>query len=143
LTCNTSTYCDYMDNRCGDGVGTGMCRTRVQVCAAVIDQVCGCDGQIYNTVCAASAAGVDIDETGGCAAPSGTFACGPRFCMKGTQFCERTFGGPAGAAGGFICRPLPSACTTPATCACLSATTCGGTCTMSSAGDLTTTCNFP
>jgi hypothetical protein len=143
LTCAQAMYCDWQDNRCGDLSVSGTCRTRPQGCTAEVDRVCGCDGQIYSNPCLAASAGADIDEQGtGCTPPSGTFACGPRFCTQGTQFCERMFGGPAGAPGTFACRTLPPACGSPATCACLSGTTCGN-CTMSASGDLTTSCLFP
>ena len=108
----------------------------------MVDRVCGCDGQIHSSPCVAASAGVDVNDQGGCAPPAGTFACGPRFCTQGTQFCERMFGGPVGAAGTYTCRTLPPACGSPATCACLSGTTCGN-CTMTVAGDLTTSCLFP
>jgi hypothetical protein len=135
--------CDWPDNGCGTSASNGMCQQRPQACTGVIDRVCGCDGQIYSNPCAAASAGADIDDQGSrCTPPSGTFRCGSRFCSQGTQFCERMFGGPVGVSGTYTCRTLPPACGLPATCACLSATTCGN-CTMTASGDLTTTCQNP
>jgi hypothetical protein len=144
MTCSDAQYCDWMNNRCGTGtLPAGLCMMRPGVCPAVVDRVCGCDGQVHSSACAAAAVGHDIDETGaGCKPPSGTFTCGPRFCTHGTQYCEAITGGPAGAAGNYSCQPLPAACGATPTCACLADARCGN-CTMSTDGDLTTRCLQP
>jgi hypothetical protein len=133
-----------MNNRCGSGaIVSGMCMARPQACPATIELACGCDGVVYAHPCLANAAGHDVDESGtGCTPPSGTFACGPRFCTHGTQYCEAMTGGPADAAGTYACRPLPAGCGSTPTCACLDSTPCGN-CQMSANGDLTTRCLRP
>jgi hypothetical protein len=138
-------YCDWQNNQCGQtSSGGAMCRMSPQGCGAVIDRVCGCDGQIHSSPCIANAAGVDIDDLGRCELPAGTFRCGPRFCTQGAQYCQRTTsGGMGGEPSSYSCLNLPPACGSPATCACLAGTACANTCQASASGDLSTTCAFP
>jgi hypothetical protein len=139
ITCApTGQYCDWAGNSCAGLEPMGSCLARPQGCTAEVDQVCGCDGTVYSNPCVAAAAGQDISDGGGCAAPAGTFACGPRFCTKGSQFCERRPSGTTGVAGMFTCRALPAACGASPTCACLSGVSCAS-CVLSD-GDLTTAC---
>ena len=142
ITCATGQYCDWAGNGCGGLEPMGTCRARPQTCTGEIDNVCGCNGSAYSNPCVASMAGQDIGDGGGCAAPTGMFACGPRFCMKGAQFCERTPSGMTGVAGTFTCRPLPTSCGTTPTCACIAGMSCAN-CLASAAGDLTTACPAP
>jgi len=139
ITCAATQFCDWAGNTCAGLEPMGTCRARPQGCTTAIDTVCGCDGAVYSNPCAASAAGADISEAGGCSAPAGTFACGPRFCMKGMQFCERRPSGMTGVAGTYTCKALPAACGATPACACLSAVSCAA-CVLSAAGDLTTAC---
>ncbi len=143
--CTDVQYCDWQSNQCGGGVlATGACKARPDVCPAVVDRVCACDGQIHSSPCAAAAVGQDIDESGsGCKPPAGTFACGPRFCTQGTQYCEAMIGGAVGLPGSYGCHMLPVACGATPTCACLVGTAQCGNCVMSADGDLTTRCLFP
>lgn len=145
MDCSDTQFCDWQSNRCGGGtLPVGMCMARPQGCTAVVDQVCGCDGQVYSNPCMAAVAGQDLDETGaGCKPPSGTFVCGPRFCAHGSQYCEARIGGPAGAAGNYGCLTLPVGCGANPTCACLTGTAQCGNCQMSTDGDLTTRCLLP
>jgi hypothetical protein len=108
-----------------------------------VDPVCACDGQVYSSPCDAAAGGQDISDLGGCAAPTGTFPCGARFCMRGTQYCERMLGGAAVNPGTYVCHALPAGCGATPTCACLQGSAQCGNCTMSAGGDLTTSCLFP
>jgi hypothetical protein len=104
--------------------------------------VCGCDGKVYGNECLANAAGVDIDDNGGCTPPAGNFACGARFCQLATELCQID----ASEAGGsnFSCQPLPPTCGTTATCGCLPHPSCPGSCgwscTQVSGGGLDATC---
>ena len=61
----------------------GCASTRPQGCTAVVDRVCGCDGQIHSNPCIAASSGVDINEQGGCTPPSGTFALRPAVLHPG------------------------------------------------------------
>jgi hypothetical protein len=121
----------------------GTCQPRPQGCTANVDPVCGCDGSVYSNACLAAAAGTDISDLGGCTAPAGTFACGPRFCMHGTQFCESRTGGAVQNPGGYGCIAVPAACNGTPTCACVQPASSCGNCTMSNSGDITTACQFP
>lgn len=142
ITCVPGQYCDWAGNTCTGLEPMGTCLARPQGCTLEVDTVCGCDGTVYSSPCVAASAGQDISEGGGCAAPAGTFTCGPRFCMKGMQYCERRAPATTGAAGTYTCRALPAACGTAPTCACISAVACGN-CALSAAGDLTTACAPP
>jgi hypothetical protein len=122
----------------------GTCAARPFNCNAMgVDQVCGCDGQVYFNPCDAQFYGQDINENGGCTPPPGTFACGPRFCTHGTQYCEGVVGGAASNAGSYACNPLPASCGATPTCACLTGTAACGNCTVSADGDLNTRCLVP
>jgi hypothetical protein len=144
MICSGTQYCNWLDNRCGRGTASaGTCTARLVECALLLDPVCACNGQIYGNPCLAYSAGQDISETGGCTVSAGQFACGPRFCARGSQYCQASFGGPAGGPGTYTCNALPAACGNTPTCACLSGTACGATCAMSASGDLTTSCFAP
>jgi hypothetical protein len=104
--------------------------------------VCGCDGKTYRSECEANASGQDISRLGTCAAPSGTFACGPYFCAHGSELCVAMNGGAITNAGTYQCLPLPSGCGATPTCACLSGNTPCGVCSMSGSGDLTLMCQI-
>jgi hypothetical protein len=71
------------------------------------------------------------------------FACGPRFCMRGTQYCEIMVGGAVTNPGNYACHNLPAGCGATPTCACLQGSAQCGNCTMSASGDLMTACLFP
>jgi hypothetical protein len=105
--------------------------------------VCGCNGHVYNNVCEAGAAGQDVSSSGGCTPPTGMFACGSTFCAKGTQYCEAMVGGAVSNPGSYACHSFPAACGATPTCSCLTGAATCGNCTMSAAGDLTTSCLFP
>ncbi|HMF43827.1 MAG TPA: hypothetical protein VKQ32_24300, partial [Polyangia bacterium] len=139
--CSSTEFCDHSDNRCTST--PAFCQPRPSGCTAVVDPVCGCDGNVYGSPCLANSAGTDISDQGGCTPPQGMFACGPRFCMHGTQYCEAMLGPLPGNPGAYACHPLPAACGTTPTCACLQGTAQCGNCTMSAGGDLSTACLFP
>jgi hypothetical protein len=86
-------------------------------------QVCGCDGVVHASECDAQQAGVDLDDRGGCAAPSGKFRCGAHFCTAG-KYCIHT-GDLAGFPDNFVCANLPAACNGSADCTCVRFAQCG------------------
>jgi Kazal-type serine protease inhibitor domain len=139
--CATAQYCDFSNNRCTGAFGS--CQARPQGCTANVDPVCGCDGVVYSNACLAAAAGTDISDLGGCTPPAGTFACGPRFCMRGTQFCEARVGGAVTNPGAYACQTLPAGCGGTPTCACLQGASQCTTCTVSNSCDATISCMFP
>jgi len=135
--CAADEYCDYADDLCGNGA-PGTCQKRPQGCPFLYAPVCACDGTIADNDCVAySVKGVDLDSTGSCPAPSGTFACGTAYCTIGSEYCQRAVSDIGGWADSYVCKPLPSGC---ASCACLKNETCGQWCEADSTGNLTLTC---
>jgi hypothetical protein len=105
--------------------------------AIVATPTCGCDGQIYGGDCDTYSNGVDLNAHGTCDVPAGKFACGYTQCDLATRYCQRqphTTGPDT-----FSCLPLPAACTSNRSCACLQAQPCGNACAVAGAG-LTLTC---
>jgi len=96
--------------------------------------VCGCDGTVYPSNCAARDAGVGTQgaisgsrcET----PPSGYFDCLGLFCDIETEYCDMhrhygssTFPFPCESGDPWVaatCHPLPQACDPDATCGCVS-----------------------
>jgi hypothetical protein len=101
-TCAPTEYCDYaMPLSCG---GPFTCRARPEVCIALYDPVCGCDGNTYSNSCVAAAAGTDFGAEGECG--STTVDCRASGCPTG-QYCAECHG-----VGGalWVCLPDDSAC---------------------------------
>ena len=46
--------------------GDGLCRPRPELCPAVIDPVCACNGMTYNNACEANRAGQTVARAGSC-----------------------------------------------------------------------------
>lgn len=137
--CIATAYCDFPDDRCGGGEG-GTCVARPAACDKSLEPTCTCGGATADNPCEGAKAGSDVNATGGCAAPAGTFACGAHFCAHGTQYCHRDVSDVAGQPDAYACTPLPDACGATPTCACLAAAPCGGSCEASADGDLQVTC---
>jgi hypothetical protein len=74
FTCAADEYCDYGEDEdgvgsCGAGDQMGDCKSRPEICPAVIRPVCGCNGRTYNNGCVAHRAGVDARNGGPCVSP--------------------------------------------------------------------------
>jgi hypothetical protein len=68
-TCTETQFCDFSEAAmCGYADGQGVCRTRPEVCTALYEPVCGCDGQTYGNACSATSRGMDVLHAGECAA---------------------------------------------------------------------------
>lgn len=77
-----------------------------------------------------------------------TFACGPKECSSALDYCSVTEGGPILLDGGdrhYTCEPLPTACKSTPTCACVKsmAMECPGGMCVDMGGDITITCEVP
>ncbi|HEX2870932.1 MAG TPA: Kazal-type serine protease inhibitor domain-containing protein [Polyangiaceae bacterium] len=68
FTCDEpGEFCDYPANAaCGIADGSGTCKAKPEVCGAISDPVCGCDGKPYGSPCQANAAGVSVLNKGAC-----------------------------------------------------------------------------
>ncbi|CAN5470676.1 hypothetical protein BH09MYX1_BH09MYX1_49380 [soil metagenome] len=142
LPCGGDALCVAKDAACGTGPSWGRCEPKPQACAPA-SSACGCDGKIYPSACAAAASGVDVSATVGCAAPAGTFACGPLFCSSGNEICEKvTDFGKVIAPTTWACVAPPSGCVTGCGCnlcpACPQGKKCGEGCTTQSGGRVLT-----
>ena len=76
--------------------------------------------------------------------PEGTFPCGTTECMKATQYCKESSGGPCCEPPGYECVDLPMVCQVPgADCNCFEQTDCpcGGPGPCSSGGGIFSECN--
>ena len=89
LPCGPTSLCVQKDAACGTGPSWGRCEPRPTSCPSGGPAVCGCNGAVFASACAAAAAGLDVSAVEPCAAPAGTFACGPLFCQKNTEICRR------------------------------------------------------
>jgi hypothetical protein len=139
--CGPDEYCDYGDDTCGNDDGVGTCKPRPLGCPDVYIPACACDGTVYGNPCDANAAGQDVSNAGGCAAPAGTFACGFTFCASDQQYCQRSTSDVGGYPDGYACQSLPASCVPgQLDCQCLANEPCGTICEALPSGDLQLTC---
>jgi len=98
-----------------DGCGTvGHCVRRPSSCNDPVAEVCGCDGETYQSACAARLVGVSPGTDGTC---GDTFECGPHRCAAG-QYCLDK-GEQGDAPWRYACRPLPEGCKGKPSCDCI------------------------
>ncbi len=139
-TCGTRELCDFPLNSCGNADQLGTCTARPDACPDLFDPVCGCDGTVYSSQCDAAQAGVDVDASGSCRLPGGTFACGFKQCDLATQYCQRAASDVGGEPDGFACMPLPVGCGSTPTCGCLANEPCSELCSGDATSGLQLTC---
>ncbi len=140
FTCPSGQYCDYPSKDCGGDDDTGTCAPRPQACPNDYQPTCGCDLHVYANACEANAAGVDVDDLGGCTPPAGMFGCGAGFCHLGAEYCEFDASDVATIPSTYTCKPLPAGCGTAPGCACLSNVQCGTLCMSTANGGIQVTC---
>jgi Kazal-type serine protease inhibitor domain len=68
--CGVGEFCNYEAPK-GQGCdmiadGTGVCEAIPQVCTAIYDPVCACNGQTFPSACSAHAAGASVKSRGAC-----------------------------------------------------------------------------
>ncbi len=65
VLCAEGLFCDLI-RPCGGDDSGGVCRRFPEVCPALEDPVCGCDGVTYSNECQAARAGVSVLSSGEC-----------------------------------------------------------------------------
>lgn len=131
--CPSGQWCLYPDALCGKGATSGAC-TPVSELTCAAAPACGCDGKVYDSVCAAAMVGVDTTDSAQCPAPAGDFACAGTYCQAASQVClTRRSASASACLTDVACAPIPAACASQPTCACLlgsgiagAAATCSG-----------------
>jgi len=64
--CPSGQFCEFPVGACNPMGQSGVCTPTGQLCPAVWDPVCGCDGTTYGNSCEADQAGVTIQHPGPC-----------------------------------------------------------------------------
>ena len=113
--CAADEFFVYDDGLCGMGSSAGFCREPAISCDDSY-AVCGCDGTVYQTLCAAHQAGVGRTFADQCTAPPDMFACVYTYCARNTEFCHDF---PEDSGGGPYCDSMPPECASAPSCACI------------------------
>jgi hypothetical protein len=109
--CPADDACVFTPGLCGKGKRSGACLPRPAVCTEMYEPVCGCDGKVYESACAARIAGVDVSVTGGCKEKiAGWAACGGHYCDVRTSYCEIFLSDVPEPPTDSFCRALPPSC---------------------------------
>jgi len=82
FACGAGQFCQFDSSAsCGAADQTGVCVAPPQVCDAVYDPVCGCDGSTHANACSAAFAGTSVAKRGACGlACSATKPCPIKDC---------------------------------------------------------------
>lgn len=65
--CADDEYCAYVEGEhCGAADATSICKPRPDICPAVDEPVCGCDGNDYSNACLAAQSGTGVYQLGEC-----------------------------------------------------------------------------
>src|SRR5205823_3335127 len=105
--CGADQFCEFDEQHCGLSSAQGRCSAVAEDCPGAAGATCGCDGHVYESLCAASTARVDVSvQPELCQAPQGSFRCGALFCRLGAEYCERW----VAPGQSWTCRALPNVC---------------------------------
>jgi hypothetical protein len=125
--CCPGLYCETRLDDCRANPLFSECKSIPAECPPGEQYVCGCDRTVYESLCHAHQASVDVgDVCGASLAPVGYFPCGPLFCEAPGHYCERldfcdTW--PECTENGYACLEWPEQCAgleeTEALCECL------------------------
>lgn len=119
IQCPAKQYCAYApEAHCGAADMSGTCAPVPDVCAEVMDEVCGCDDKTYGNACKAAQAGVSVVMKGACAkhdpprivegATCGTRGV-PGDCAEDLYCAYKSSCGATDAGG--VCTKKPKICT--------------------------------
>jgi hypothetical protein len=64
--CGADEYCDYSNNKCGNGDFPGTCKRRPFACPDIFMPTCACNGVVYTSACDAASHGFDVSATAAC-----------------------------------------------------------------------------
>jgi hypothetical protein len=80
--CAADEFCEETGYACADDASLRVCVERPSSCEGVVaEPVCGCDGQVYASLCAAAVEGVSAAlYSNACEPPPGSVRCGWTFC---------------------------------------------------------------
>ena len=67
--CGPRHFCNYNEGTCKHQLPKGTCTLVPEICPAIYQPVCGCDGQTYSNRCAAQTKRVSIQAAGECKVP--------------------------------------------------------------------------
>jgi hypothetical protein len=109
--CAGNEYCEFSPGLCGKGQASGTCHAKPTTCQAGDQPVCACNGKVYDSACAANAAGADLSVMGECSAVIPNFAaCGAHYCDARISYCEIYLSDVFDLPTDHFCKPLPQAC---------------------------------
>ncbi|WAS95810.1 hypothetical protein [Nannocystis punicea] len=138
--CGPDEWCDWSDDRCGEGVGRGTCRPRPPPCNLVLRYTCACDGKVYGNECAAQQHGVDVAAGGGCEVPKWLRPCGYNYCeAEPVGYCAEMLPAARGEASTFKCERFPWNCAAH-DCSCIEGLPCAQPCLPAEDGCFELTC---